>query len=438
MRGVHAPVQHLRRPDQPFVLESAVEQQMDNDFHPKLRALDTQWVEQNGQPAMLLQDRLGIGARGVVVPRILVPLLALCDGTHTPPAIQAALQLQWGIQLPLATVEKVISQLDSALMLDNERYAEGYRRALESYRSAPFRAPALAGEGYPADPTELGALFDRYLEEAASRRDGLPRATGNLRGLICPHIDYDRGAAVYARVWDLAREAVDQADFFVILGTDHGGGPAELTLTRQSFQTPLGLLRTDVEAVEGVAEAMGPEAAFASELNHRAEHSLELAAVWLRHLVGDRPVRILPVLCGSLRPFVEGNGRPGDVASWKAAAGALRRLAQQDRTLVIAAADLAHVGPAFGDPKPMELAERAALYRADQEMLGVVCRGDADGFLDLLAKEADQRKVCGLPPIYLALNLLDGARGEVVDYAICPAPAGSVVSIAGVLLATPS
>lgn len=411
---------------------------MDNNILPKLRILDNQWIVQNGQPAMLLQDRLGIGARGVVVPQILVPLLALCDGTHTLPDMQTALELNWGIRLPLDTVAKVISQLDTALMLDNNRFAEGYRRALDSYRSAPARPHALAGGSYPADPGELKALIDRYLAAAAEGSASKVPAVGVLRGLICPHIDYDRGAAVYAKVWNQAREAVAETDLFILLGTDHRGGPAELTLTRQGFNTPLGLLETDVEAVEGLAEAMGFEPAFASELNHIAEHSLELAAIWLRRVAGDRPVRILPVLCGSFQPFIQGSGRPAGVAHWDAAARALRYLAQQPRTMVVIAADLAHMGPAFGDAQAVELAERASLYRADHDMLAFVCQGDAEGFLDLLIKEGDRRKVCGLPPIYLGLNILENVTGELVDYSICPAPAGSVVSIAGALLSTPS
>lgn len=410
----------------------------DGNRYPKLRPVETQWIERAGQPALLLQDRLAIGARSVVVPRALAPLLALCDGTRSPAALQAALALRTGIRLDLALIERVLSQLDDALMLDNQRFADAYRQAVEAYRSSPFRPALLAGSGYPAEPADLAAMLDRYLAEAADRRDGEPPASRPPLGLICPHIDYDRGGQVYARVWDGAREAVAKADLFVVLGTDHSGGPAELTLTCQSYHTPFGILRTDLEAVETVAEALGPEAAFRSELNHRAEHSIELAAVWLHHLVGGRDVRLLPVLCGSFHPFTHGEGHPTADERWQAGTSALRRIVERGRTLVIAAADLAHVGPAFGDPTPVGLVERAQLSASDQAMLATVCRGDAGGFLDLLAAEEDRRRVCGLPPIYLALQVLGEVMGEVVAYSICPAPNGSAVSVAGVLLRSPS
>lgn len=402
-----------------------------------MRALEMQWIERSGQPALLLQDRLAIGARGVVVPQLLVPLLALCDGARDLDTLRSAYQLRTGIPLDPAVVEKVFAHLDEALMLDNDRFAQAYRRALEVYRDSPFRPAALAGGSYPAEAPELAALLEEYLAEAAALRDGQLPPTGSVQGVICPHIDYDRGGLVYAQLWDRARDAVAEADLFLILGTDHAGGPGALTLTRQSYHTPFGLLPTDIEAVEVVAEAMGTEAAYALELNHKVEHSVELAAVWLRYLAGERDVKTVPVLCGSFHPYTQGESRPTEDARWRAGAEALRRIARRDRTLVVAAADLAHMGPAFGDPQPMGAVERASLSVSDAEMLAAVCLGDAEGFLDLLTGERDRRKVCGLPPIYLMLKLLGQVVGEKVAYSICPAPGESVVSVTGVLLSEP-
>ena len=401
--------------------------------YPKLRLVQTQWIDNGGKPALLLQDRLALGARAVVVPRLLAPILALCDGTRDAAGIRDGFERWTGVQLDAATVDAALEQLDSALLLENERYYAAYSRALEKYRGLPFRLPALAGGSYPADPAELAAVLDGYLA-SVDGIDGSRAPAGRIRGMICPHIDYERGGEVYARIWERARAAVAESDLFIILGTDHAGGPAELTLTRQNFQTPFGLLKTDVNAVDAVAEAMGEKAAFAAELNHTVEHSIELAAIWLHHLVGMRDVRIVPVLCGSFHPFTEGHGRPLDIEPWAAAAAALREIASRDRTLVIAAADLAHVGPNFGDPDPIGMAEKAALSTFDMEMLTTVSRGDGEAFLDLLVREQDRYKVCGLPPIYLAMSILGKVAGEVVTYDQCPAPNESVVSVTGALL----
>jgi AmmeMemoRadiSam system protein B len=104
--------------------------------------------------------------------------------------------------------------------------------------------------------------------------------------------------------------------------------------------------------------------------------------------------------------------------------------------VVVAAGDLAHVGPAFGDTLPYDLLGKARLKEADLALLDLVARGDAEGFLRTLQEEQDRRKVCGLSCIYLALRLLGkGVQGHLVDYAQCPADerGTSVVSIAGLL-----
>ncbi|HEX2986940.1 MAG TPA: MEMO1 family protein, partial [Chloroflexota bacterium] len=112
-------------------------------------------------------------------------------------------------------------------------------------------------------------------------------------------------------------------------------------------------------------------------------------------------------------------------------------IARLDRTMVIVAADLAHMGPSFGDPEPMDATAKVSLAATDAEMMATICRGDAEGFLAMLTAEQDERKVCGLPPIYLAMKMLgDGITGEVVDYSVCPAPDESVVSVTGILLLT--
>ena len=106
------------------------------------------------------------------------------------------------------------------------------------------------------------------------------------------------------------------------------------------------------------------------------------------------------------------------------------------RTLVVASGDLAHVGPAFGDAAPLGAQQRAQLKSDDDTSLDAIRHGDAPVFFQGLQDEDDRRRVCGLTPIYLAMQLLGGnISGTVTDYAQCPADidGGSLVSIAGVV-----
>ena len=71
------------------------------------------------------------------------------------------------------------------------------------------------------------------------------RATGDLVGMLCPHIDFARGHETYAQLWERARPSLHDVDLTIILGTDHSGGPGMITPTRQSYATPYGPLPTD-------------------------------------------------------------------------------------------------------------------------------------------------------------------------------------------------
>ncbi len=242
------------------------------------------------------------------------------------------------------------------------------------------------------------------------------------------------GGPVYQAVWRASTEAAQAADLAIILGTDHSGGPGKITPTRQSYATPYGLLPTASSVIDAVADALGDDEAFAEELHHRKEHSIELASVWLHHARKGRAIEVAPILCGSFAHFVAGHADPAADRQIERAITALRQATQGRNLLVVAAADLAHIGPAFGGP-PVDPPNRAKLARTDEALLARMADGDADGFFAALQSVDDRNNVCGLPPIYLALRLLGVTRGETVAYDQCPADEGNTswVSVAGLV-----
>jgi AmmeMemoRadiSam system protein B len=398
--------------------------------YPKLRAVDARPVTHNGQPSILLRDPLRLSDRTIVIPHALSPALALFDGTRDAGAVSAALAVRFGLPVASGTVDRLLTALDDALLLDNERFAQAHQEALTAYRKAPHRPLSSAGESYPADADQLRQQLQSYLGTVA---DVVPHDAQG-RGLVSPHIDYARGGTVYARVWKRAVEMVRVADLVVLLGTDHYGEGNLITLTRQHYCTPFGVLPTAQGIVDQLAQAIGPQLAFAGELHHRGEHSIELAAIWLHHMRQGQPCELVPILCGSFQAFVQGEGTPEEDPTLSALCAALREVMAGRRALVVAAGDLSHVGPAFGGA-PLGLIERARLQTADEELLAAMCAGDAQGFYGAIQRDGDRRNVCGLPPIYLALRLLAPVSGEQVAYERCPADerGTSWVSVCGVV-----
>ncbi len=402
---------------------------------PQLRPLDVRQHQQDGQLYLALRDPLQLAEHTLLVPQALAAVLAFCDGEHDAAALAAAFERHYGAQIDVATVEELLSALDENYLLDNARAAAAMAHVLDAYRTAPSRPPLIAGRGYPDDPAELHAFLNDCLEAV----DSVPRPIEEWprwSGLLSPHIDYGRGGAVYAEIWKRAAEAARAADLVIFLGTDHYGDDP-ITLTRQSYATPFGILPTEQEIVDRLAALLGEDVAFAGELRHRDEHSLELVAVWLHHMRGGEPVDVVPILTGSFHRFMQNGAGPNDDGQLGALLDALHELAGDRRVLVVASGDLAHVGPEFGGA-PLTERARQALQQADEELLTALRAGDAEGFYRMIKSVDNTNNVCGVSPLYLTLRLLENGhnrpvQGEQFGYAVCPADPHdtSVVTIAG-------
>jgi hypothetical protein len=286
-------------------------------------------------------------------------------------------------------------------------------------------------DGFFALPDGPGPIDERPTRGAPAERGA---AAPGVRAVVAPHIDFHRGGPAYAWAYrELAERS--QADLFVIFGTCHSGMEHPFALTRKDYASPLGDAPVDRDFVEALA-ARARQDCFASELAHRIEHSIEFQAVFLRYLYASRrEVTIVPVLASFAHEAMLSGRRPDDdprvprfleaVAETIAASG--RRVA------LIAGADLAHMGPRFGDPEPVSPADLEHIEREDTEMLETVAAGDAAAFFESVARDDDRRRICGFSPIYAMLRILGGAAGEVKRYGQWPDPHG-VVTFASVVL----
>lgn len=406
-------------------------------IHPKLRSLSIRHHTQHGHPYLLLRDPQQITDNSLLIPQPLAMVLAFCDGAHDIPGMMSAFTQYTGIDLPRSLVEELLAALDKALMLENEHFFAAYEQALLTYRNAPHRTAALAGLSYPDQKQQLWQLLQDYLE-AVEEVEPLAIDWSRPVGLLSPHIDYPRGGAVYAQVWKRAAQIVQEAELAILLGTDHYGNDL-FTLTRQHYATPYGVLPTAKPIVDQLAAAIGAEAAFAGELRHRGEHSLELVAVWLHHMRAGHPCDIVPILCGGFHHFLQNGKTPAQDHLLNAVVDILRAASRGRRTVVIASGDLAHVGPAFGG-EPLTATGRTQLYAADEQLIMHMVNGDVEGFYSAIRRVQDANNVCGVAPIYLTMRTLGAAhpaavRGQHIGYAACPADeqGTSVVTVGGMI-----
>ena len=402
---------------------------------PTLRPLDFQPITHMEQQMWLLRDPLQLSRQQLIIPPALAQMLLFCDGARTRRDIHAAFCQLVGEPIEFDIVDNALQQLDEAFLLDNARSQQAKRALLAEYRAQPHRPPALANLSYPGDPGQLTRLFQSYAD-GDNLNAGEP---WHGRAIISPHIDYQRGGAVYSKVWRRAGTAVLEADLILIFGTDHNGSSGAITLTQQPYATPYGVLPTDHDLIDKLAAAIGPENAFGEELHHRAEHSVELSAVWLHHIfhqAGAPPKPMIPILCGSFHHFIANGSHPANDALLTTAVETLRRETAGKKVLAVASVDLAHVGPNFGDEFPMDSGRREKLKGEDGRLIQAMLQGNDADFYDQIAAIQDRNRICGFSSIHTMLRYLGPTTGRQIAYDHCPADSQdtSLVSICGLLL----
>ena len=296
------------------------------------------------------------------------------------------------------------------LLLDSPRFHQ--------HVFASVRKPSCIG-CYDADPVVLRDQLRNLF--TADGGPGLPVANapaahGKLRAALLPHMDYARGNVTYG--WGF-KELIEQTDatVFVIVATSHYSHH-RFTLTRQHFETPLGVAETDHAYVNRLEKEYG-DGLFADPLAHLPEHSIELEVVLLQYLLEKRrPFRIVPLLVGSFDDCVDGGISPADAPDIAKMIAALQAAEEAcpDKVCYLISGDLAHIGPKFGDRKKAAGRWLAESEGHDRAILARIERADPACYFKTIAAEKDRRRICGLPPTYLTLATIRPRHGRVLNY----------------------
>jgi MEMO1 family protein len=409
------------------------------DDRPRLRPLDGYPVEHKGKKLFALRDPSML-AEEVVLPPEVVAIVQLCDGQATRDEICAEFHQRYRKQLARKDLDDLLAQLDQRLLLDSENFRQHSAKVFGEFARAEVRPPQFAGKSYPRDPARLAATLDGYFEAPHGPGKPEPGTKPLPRAIIAPHIDFPRGGPAYGWAYRPLADARELPEAIVVLGTDHFGALRTFTATTKHYDTPLGKVTTDVELVKALVDKTsqldnGGSALLSEEHHHRGEHSIEFQMVWLRHLLGEKldKIPVVPLLCGSLHEYIEAPKDPAQAGNVGGILSVLLELLGNRRVLWIAGADLAHVGPQFGDDSALTKEDHASLEKRDHETLRSVAAGDAAAWLGAIRAEKDSRRVCGLSPIYAMLLAARPGAGRLTVYAQCPAEAGSVVSIASLV-----
>jgi len=365
----------------------------------------------DGHPGRFaLHDPTGISEVVLSVSEPALFILSLLDGRHSLSDVRIKYRVRYGQEVLPETVAGMVKGLESAHLLEGESFDAFVRRMQADFQAAPVR-PCVYGR-HLGDRDQAAEFMGELLPPGNGETNG----DGRVVGLIAPHLDFPRGAPCYAKSYGRlhGRERPHRC---VILGTNHFGQSSSLVATTKTFETPLGETEVDVPFLEAVERRCGHDLR-TGEMDHGREHSVEIQVMCLQHLFGAREIRIVPFLCpdpcgpDGTRPH---GGRGVDLRDF---ADALRAVIMEDGgdTLVVAGADLSHVGRQFGDAFALDAPFLRFLEERDRRSLAFLEASEPEAFVQSLAQDGNVTRVCSAGCIYVAAVVLRDAKPTLRGY----------------------
>ena len=265
------------------------------------------------------------------------------------------------------------------------------------------RPSPIAGQWYPADPRRLATSVDHFIESAQ-----LPAIQGQVVAVMTPHAGHRYSGPVagyaFAALRDLEPEVVA-----VVSPMHYLAAPPLLTTDHEAYETPLGPILVDQEALRLLQQALQPAGLGLTPVRHDPEHSLEIELPFLQRCFPDG-FKLLPVMVRDVRPqIVEILGM------------ALAEVLKGKKALLVASTDLSHFyTEAMADELDGEMLRRVEAFDptgvilAEEEGKGFACGRGALAAVLWAAKElgADTVKVLH----HATSGDVTGDYSEVVGY----------------------
>jgi AmmeMemoRadiSam system protein B len=367
---------------------------------PQLRPIQPIAVEKDGQQLFALRDPAMLCPQTMVVPPQVLLVMQHFRGERTLEEIAGELSGDPGQFVELAR------GLDGLGLLwgpTAERLEQEQKARIQEAGAFPSGACTSMG----TDTEACRRRIEQYFEETED-----PELDGAVRGIIAPHLDYDRGWPNYAASYYLLRDT-PAPDRVLILGTNHFGLGDGVVVSEFGFDSPMGRCPVDEPVIAGLSDRLGGGLTI-DQLDHLGEHSIQLQLPWLQYCFGEVPL-IAALLPDPLAPMVEEDDERVTLDTFLAAMAEVLEEAS-GRTLIVGSCDLSHVGPQFGEPRPVDEQRRMDVEVHDRDMLAKFIGGDADEFVSALRWNQNPTRWCSIGSMTAALRLLQPETIELIDY----------------------
>ena len=153
-----------------------------------------------------------------------------------------------------------------------------------------IRPSPIAGQWYPGDPKRLSASVDRYIQEAK-----LPPLNGEVIAIISPHAGHMYSGPVAGYAFAALKGC--KPDLVAVVSPMHYPYQEPLlTTAHEAYETPLGTIPVDLEAVQRLDELLEEALGYGlKRVRGDREHSLEIELPFLQRAVKSE-YKLLPVM----------------------------------------------------------------------------------------------------------------------------------------------
>lgn len=377
---------------------------------PEIRPVDIFPLDNEGQKLILLRDPQNLSDKQVTVTLSAYLIVTNMNGANTLEEIRVLFNDTYKADITPEDIQKLVKSLDDSYLLKNEKFINRTKELIEEFENSPVRESCLSGKSYSDDAEALSKELDGYL-------DGKESGSKPPVAIIAPHIDLRIGGKAFGAAFSQLKGS--EAETFVVLGIGHTLASDFFACVNKDFKTPLGVSPVDGDFLARLEEDFG-EPIFNNAFAHKSEHSVELQVLFLQKLFGGEkpPRKIVPILLSFPETIEEFKHPVFNKQRIDKFISALQKGIERmgKKVCLIGGIDLSHVGRRFGETAGAPEARLKEIEYEDKVILGFVADGLKEEFVKYMKKVNPQNHVCGFPALYVLMDLMDGHKGELLEY----------------------
>jgi len=260
-----------------------------------------------------------------------------------------------------------------------------------------MRYPIVAGSFYPGTESELAQIIKTF-----------PAKSDDSIAVHSPHAGYLYSGPTAAK----ACSALGQADTYILLGPNHRCNGSILSVSRETWQTPLGELETNQDIANTITEKT---LARIDETSHDEEHSIEVQLPFLQTYYKNFKIVPISIMAPPIIP-------PGDFAEiCKELGETIAKIVKSSdkKIKLLCSGDFSHHIP------------ESTAKEIDMDLIASIKELNADKYLEKVL--TNNPPICGIAATattILAAKALGAKKAELIEYT-SSAPATGPQSVVG-------